>query len=110
MNRRSALLAAGGIMLAVVIAIAAIMSGLVGPQPAGADAASSQTPRVRTITRTIEVHHPGPTVTVPPASVTGTVSEADPDDAYEQEDGEVEQPSGYEVDDGYEHEDASDDA
>ena len=112
MNRRSALLAAGGIMLAVVVAIAAIMAGLVGPQPAGADAASSQrpTPRVRTITRTIEVHRPGGTVTVPPSAGTETVSDADRDDAFEQEDGEVEQPSAYEDDDGYEHEDAGDDA
>jgi len=110
MNRRSALIAAAGIVVTLVIAAVAVFAGLVGPDEATANVrARDRTPHVRTVTTTVTVHKPGGTVTV---SGDGFDATGDDDDGRytDHEEPEVDDDDGgHDDDDGgefaYEHDD-----
>jgi hypothetical protein len=61
MNKRSAVLVAAGLVVALIAGGLALGSGVVGPEPTAAVASAGRQqpdPRVRTIKRTIKVHRP----------------------------------------------------
>jgi hypothetical protein len=99
-------------VLSILIVVAAIASGIVGPEPATANVARAkpQKPHVRTITKTVTVHEDGGTITV---TGSGDGSSEGDDDEHEDadrsghEDGTDESMSddAYEDDDAYEQED-----
>jgi hypothetical protein len=119
MNKRSAMMVAAGLVLAMLVAGMAVAAGLTGPEAsAGGSRANGEVqeraPKVRTITETVTIHRtakgddatPEPViVTQPPATPTAAATGVDDDeheDGYEHEDGD-------EHEDGYEHEDGDDD-
>ena len=96
MNRRSAITIAAGMALAVIVAAAAIAMGVTGPSSqASADTPPGATrvdpsPRVKTITRMIEVGTPGGEqggiVTVQGTAPAPSTSSAFDDDALDDDD------------------------
>jgi uncharacterized membrane protein YgcG len=73
MNKRSAIVVAAGLVLALVAGGFALTNGLTGPEPSAA-VASAKAPRqkkpiVHTITRTIKVHKKAPQPTSGPPTV-----------------------------------------
>jgi len=105
MNKRSAMVLAGGLAAVLLAGSAALSLGLLGARPAAAGG-EPPAPRVRTVERTVTIHEQdrsGATVYAVAAPAAG-VSEADGDDGAEVED------EGAEVEDeGFEDEGFEDD-
>ena len=96
MHRKTAMLASGAIVLAMLVAGLAVTLGVTGPT---ADAQRARpAPRVHTTTKTITIHRASTAAAETPAVIyttTGaTVSTASGEDGYETDD-------AYETDDGY---------
>ena len=100
MNKRSAIVVAAGLVVALVAGGFALSHGLVGPTPTAAAATAKtqkhQKPIVRTEKRTVKVHRkskggggtvPGPVITVGGTSTssgsTGSASSVQGDDSFE---------------------------
>jgi hypothetical protein len=105
-------------VISVLIVVAAIASGIVGPEPATANVtrAKPQRPHVRTITKTVTVHKDGGMLTVTGSgdggSSGGESNEHEDADRSGHEDGSDESTSddsSYEDDDAYEQEDEDED-
>lgn len=120
MNKRSAMMVAAGLVLAMLVAGMAVAAGLTGPEASAGGSrangeAQDRAPKVRTITETVTIHRtaksddatPEPViVTQPPATPATSAPDVDDDgfddDAYEDED---EHEDGEDHDDGHEQED-----
>jgi hypothetical protein len=99
MNQRSAMLTAGGLVLAMVVAGVALAMGITGPSQAAANVSEgrhARSPIVRTVNRTETVHRQakssgsssGFVATAPasmPATATAAASSGTEDDATESE-------------------------
>lgn len=128
MNKRSAMMVAGGLVLALLVAGMAVATGFTGPEAAANSSRVSrvkpepQKPEIHTITRTITVHKKAdaPQSSVAPAPVVVTQTQApvapassDPsgyeDDGYGDDDQyEGEDHEGEDHEDAADHEDTSD--
>lgn len=120
MNKRSAMMVAAGLVLAMLVAGMAVAAGFTGPEAsaggsrATTDEIQRREPKVRTITETVTVHRKAEAsdddtlapvvVTQTPSAPTSTSSPSDDfdDDGYEDEDHEGED---HEDDHGAEYED-----
>jgi hypothetical protein len=120
MNKRSAMMVAAGLVLAMLVAGMAVAAGLTGPEAsAGGSRANGEVqdrePKVRTITETVTIHRTAKSDDATPEPVVVTQTPATPaaatdvdDDGYEDEsehEDEDEHEDGEDHDDGYEHED-----
>jgi hypothetical protein len=107
MNKRSAMLTAGGLVLTLLVAGIAMAMGVTGPT-ADAKTTSRAKPIVRTVTRTVTVHQKAQggssgAVRSDPSSAGGSSVDGSEDDQYESDEYEDDQ---YESDEyeGEEHE------
>ncbi|MEX0984163.1 MAG: hypothetical protein WD096_03855 [Actinomycetota bacterium] len=106
MNRRTAMVASGALVIAMLIAGVAVTMGVTGPTARAGGAGRPATPPVRTTTEIVTIHRPAATTsaatatrTIVPATSTATSTGA-PEFEETDDDGEHE---------GFEHEDPSDD-
>lgn len=107
MNKRSAVLVAAGLVVALIAGGLALGSGIVGPSPttavASTGSAQQQEPRIRTVTKTIKVHRKAKdestsgAASVNSGAVSTSSSWSDHDDSDHED--------GFELDDEGEHED-----
>lgn len=129
MNKRSAMMVAAGLVLAMLVAGMAVAAGFTGPEASAGGsrtngAIETREPKVRTITETVTIHRKAKgdddttapvIVTQTPATPATSAPDVDDDgfdddayeDGYEHEDGE-DHEDGYEHEDGEDHEDEDD--
>ena len=120
MNKRSAMMVAAGLVLAMLVAGMAVAAGFTGPEASASDSRTTtgelepREPKVRTVTETVTIHRTAKAsddatlapVVVTPTPTSPSTSEGldDDEDGYEDEvEDEVEHEDGYEHE--VEHED-----